>query len=509
MSPPKNFEDEVFISYAHIDNQPLDEGLKGWVETLHERLQIRLGQLTGEPVSIWRDRKLQGNDIFADTLITRLSKVALLVTVISPRYVKSEWCLRELEEFCKSASAGGGLIVGDKARVFKVVKIHIPLESHPPQLRGVLGYEFFEYDAERGRAKEFNPEVVPQRDIRYWEKLDDLAYDIKQLIETMRDTRGASSGASSSGAVPAIETGDGKTVYLAETVFDLRQERELIKRELQQHGHVVLPEVELPLSGATLAETVRDCLRRSDLSVHLIGGNYGIIPEEESRSLVEIQCELAGEADETLRRIVWMPVGLEPRDERQRQFINHFQSGLNGHRRIEVLQTSLEDLKKLIEERISVQAAPTHDPSTGEGGDRPASVYLICDKEDLDEVSPLEEYLYETGLDVILPAFEGDEAAVREDHKANLLECDAVMLYFGRGSEIWLRMKQRELQKIAGYGRSKPMLAKAIYLAAPHTPAKEHVRDRESIIIKNFAAFSPDCLAPFVERVRQTKGGRR
>ncbi|HEX8292712.1 MAG TPA: TIR domain-containing protein, partial [Pyrinomonadaceae bacterium] len=191
MSPLTDFEDEVFISYAHIDNQPLDEGLKGWVETLHERLQIRLSQLTGEPVKIWRDRKLQGNDVFADTLVTRLSKAALLVTIVSPRYVRSEWCLKELEEFCRCATGRGGLTVGDKARLFKVVKIHIPLESHPPQLRGVLGYEFYEYDAERGRAKEFDPEVVPQRDIRYWEKLDDLAYDIKQLIETMRGAGGA------------------------------------------------------------------------------------------------------------------------------------------------------------------------------------------------------------------------------------------------------------------------------------------------------------------------------
>ncbi|HEV2761716.1 MAG TPA: hypothetical protein VGV38_01880 [Pyrinomonadaceae bacterium] len=71
MTPLTGFEDEVFISYAHVGNHPLDEGLKGWVETPHERLQIRLTQLTGEPVKIWRDRKLQGNDIFADTLVTR------------------------------------------------------------------------------------------------------------------------------------------------------------------------------------------------------------------------------------------------------------------------------------------------------------------------------------------------------------------------------------------------------------------------------------------------------
>ena len=47
-------------------------------------------------IAIWRDPKLHGNDMFADTLIDRLKKVALLVSVLSPRYLKSEWTRREL-----------------------------------------------------------------------------------------------------------------------------------------------------------------------------------------------------------------------------------------------------------------------------------------------------------------------------------------------------------------------------------------------------------------------------
>ena len=103
MSSTANFEYDIFISYAHIDNQPLDAGLKGWVETLHERLRVRLAQLLGEEARIWRDLKLQGNDVFADTLTEHIAKAAILVSIISPRYVKSEWCLRELNEFCRLA----------------------------------------------------------------------------------------------------------------------------------------------------------------------------------------------------------------------------------------------------------------------------------------------------------------------------------------------------------------------------------------------------------------------
>ena len=496
MSPLPSFEDDLFISYAHIDNQPLAEGLKGWVETFHERLRIRLEQLTGEPARIWRDRKLQGNDIFAETLIARLSNVAILVAVISPRYVRSEWCLRELGEFCRRADEGGALVVGDKSRAFKVVKFHVPLTEHPPQLQGVLGYEFFENDAERGRAREFSPDVTPARDIRYWEKLDDIAYDIKQMLDTLARPHEQSARKDADG--PA------KTVYLSETTSDLSAERDLIKRELQMQGHVVLPDRELPLTGQALRDTLSLYMARSSLSIHLLGGNYGIIPEEESRSLVEIQSEVAEARGEELRRVVWMPAGLEPRDERQRQLVNHFRLGLNGQRNIEVLQTSLEELKKHLEERIADE--PKAAPANG-GGEGPASVYLICDREDLSDVTPLEDYLFGRGFNVFLPAMEGDESTVREDHKANLVECDAALVYYGRGSDVWLRMKQRELQKVAGYGRARPLRAKAIYIAGPATPAKEHVRDHEALVIKGFEGFSPDRLTPFVERVEKEVRG--
>ena len=103
------------------------EGQKGWISNFHRALEIRLAQLMGRPPSLWRDPKLSGNDVFSDRLVQRLPKVALLVCVLSPRYVRSDWCMRELSEFVKATAATGGLRIGDKARVFKVVKTPVPL----------------------------------------------------------------------------------------------------------------------------------------------------------------------------------------------------------------------------------------------------------------------------------------------------------------------------------------------------------------------------------------------
>jgi Domain of unknown function (DUF4062) len=495
MCPIPNFDDDLFISYAHLDNQPLAEGLEGWVETLHQRLGVRLAQLLGEEVRIWRDPKLQGNDYFADALVLRVAKVAILVSVLSPRYVKSEWCMREINEFCKAAALNGGLRIGNSSRLFKIIKTYIPLEEQPPSLQPMLGYEFYEYDPAQGRAKEFSPDVVPYRDIRYWEKLEDLASDITRLIERMKEQ--------SESVTPATALPTGKTIYLAKTTSDLTEERNIIQRELQQHGHIVLPDKELPLNASALAEAVREYLKQSYLSIHLIGARYGMIPEDESRSIIQIQNDLAAERGEVLRRLLWMPTGLESQDERQQKFIDALSLGLNGFQGVEVLQTKLEDLKIQIYEKL-VDKPPTPQPSAAEGS--PVSLYLICDKQDYESVAPLESYLFDQGLEVILPVMEGDEAQAAQDHKDNLLYCDAVMIYYGQANEIWLRMKLRELQKIAGYGRTQPMLARAIYISDPPTPRKDQFKTHEALVIRNHGAFSSELLKPFLTKIQNAKG---
>src|SRR6516165_3482338 len=117
-----HFDGDAFISYAHLDNQELIEGRKGWVANLHRALEVRVGQLLGKEPQIWRDPKLQGNDFLAETLVEKLRRVASLVAVVSPRYVNSEWARRELSEFLKAAQEQGGIRLGEKGRIFKVLK---------------------------------------------------------------------------------------------------------------------------------------------------------------------------------------------------------------------------------------------------------------------------------------------------------------------------------------------------------------------------------------------------
>ncbi|MGH9176481.1 MAG: TIR domain-containing protein, partial [Vicinamibacterales bacterium] len=293
------FDGDAFISYAHLDNVELDAGRGGWVANLQRALQARLAQLMGKESRIWWDPKLRGNDVFAETLIDQVRSVASLVAVISPRYVNSEWGRKELAAFCKAAEEQGGINVQDQARIFKVLKTPVPREKHPPEVQSLLGYEFFKVDPVSGRVRELDEIFGAEAERDFWLKLDDLAYDMCRLLEALN---------APADSATAPDTG---AVFLAETTSDLKDHREAIKRDLQQHGYTVLPDRPLPLSALDATTAAREDLARCRLSIHMIGRFYSLVPEGGVLSLVEMQNELAIErADQgSFSRLVWIPPG--------------------------------------------------------------------------------------------------------------------------------------------------------------------------------------------------------
>lgn len=498
----REFEDDIFISYAHIDNQPLAEGQKGWITSFHRALEIRLSQLLGDQPEFWRDESdLRGNDYFNEAIAMRLPKVAILITVLTPRYVKSDWCLREVEEFYRLAEQTGGVRVADKSRIFKIVKTPVPPDQHPLAMQKLLGYEFYQTDPATGKPREFIFNSGPNVDINYWAKLDDVAYDVFQLLETLKAQTDASPAQAPS---PSPQRGQ---IYLAETTLDLSLERDKIKRELQSRGYRVVPEEPLPLEAVNFEKVVRENLRHSLLSIHLVGANYGVVPEATDRSIVCLQNQLAAERcrDANFSRIIWMPPGLSASETRQQQFITYLCDDSSAQDGAELLQSSLEDLKTLIHDKLNapiqmpLNHAPTHD-------DSPPRIYLICDSQDADHIAPLYDHLFDQGFEVITPMLEGDEAQARADHRENLMLCDAILIYYGAAGEAWLRTKLFDLRKLAGYGRTKPLLAKAVYIGAPATPAKERFRTLEALVIKQPEHFNPESLVPLLAQMSSGRG---
>jgi hypothetical protein len=492
---------DIFVSYSHIDNEPFGPDQIRWVSKFHGHLGTRIHALLGKPVTIWRDNKTTGAEIFSDETLEQLRGSAILVSIMTPAYLASEWCKREVDEFIAPDGATRDLRLGNKSRVVKVVKTLVPRAQLLPIFDNMLGYEFYKQEAETEVAREFLLDPGPEGVRLYFAKLDDVAHEIRRLIELMagRPPQGVSLPIETRNPPPVNPT----SVYLASSSSDIQSHTDQLRRELEDRGFAVLPDKPLPLSAAQITELVRQHLARSALAIHPLGTRYGFVPEDEDRSIVEIQYGLSLQhAEANFRCVVWIPPCPPISDERLRALLTRIRDQPEGSRHVEIVETSIEGLKNFVIDRLNRQiSAEKATAKSIKNGDRNTSirrVYLMHDQRDGKAVTPLRDYLHSLGLEVIRPLMAGKPQQLRKDHQENLLMADGVLIYWGMATEAWLREKMRDLIRIRGLGRTTPFRARAIYIDDPQAQEKQDFTTHEAEMMRSSGASLPQALRPFI-----------
>jgi hypothetical protein len=192
----------------------------------------------------------------------------------------------------------------------------------------------------------------------------------------------------------------------------------------------------------------------------------------------------------------------------QAQFIEHLRTDAATQQGAELLQTPLEELKNVIQLRLSSNGQPSKDEPSEK---TPAKIYLIFDKRDLEGVVALNDYLaVDKQYQVLLPLIDDegvDDTQAFEIHKDNLAQCDAVLIYYGNANQVWFEYKRRDLKKLVGLDRKGLLAAEAVYVASPKTPHKQLFNSPDALVIKNFEDFSPAVLDSFVARVTTAAKG--
>jgi hypothetical protein len=494
-----HFEDDIFINYAWADNvEPRDDKNRGWVDALHENLWYRLKQLTGIDPVIWRDKeKMPGNAFIDLTLGDKVRRVALLVSILSPSYLTSEWCIKELNEFYQWATKSSGIPVDNKSRIFKVIKTPIAKEKHPQEMQDLPGYNFYELYP-NGMPREYSHIHGFDGYQDFIREVQVLAWEISRFAALYND----------SNPYP-------RTVYLAETISDLKAERDEIKYELEAHDYHILPDKPLPTDGVKFREAVRDYMKRSRLSIHLVGGEPGFMPEGDRRDVVHLQHSLALEHQSSADffRIVWTPFGLKAHGPAQQKFIHSLRTRARFQKDAELLlgNTKLGNLKTYILQKLKSLEPPQPEAAPGArqgvndcGNDREAkSIYLIFDKKDLKAVRPLHSFLGKK-YKVTWPVMEPGVKRAREEHRRNLSECDVAIIFYGQAKESWVRANLDELEKIIVDTRTKPRPLSTLYITGPLNEAKEFYETSLGYqVVKNPGEFSEESLQPLLSEIQR------
>jgi serine/threonine protein kinase len=506
VSPQEWDTSDVVITYSGLDDQPLMSGRQGWISQFHQNLQVRVAQLSGKQVAVVKQSDAAVSTDVDDEVLKHVPNAKTVVSVLSPPFAKSNGCQRIVESFWKGAQDSGVFEVGNRSRLLNVVKTPMEAEDIPPHLRslyaGLVPYEFFERDTQTGRLREFDESFGDMAVQRFHERVYDVAYDISQVLKYLGD----------GSSISEKRTANPKKIFLAATTSDLEPQRDQLRRELIEMGHQVVPKQPLPLVASELVDVVQSCLEQADIAIHFVGEYFGLVPEATELSMVALQNQVAARFCETspLRRLIWIPRGLQTKDARQASFIRELETQPDSVTGAELIADTLENLKVLLRTRWEREQAEREKPPAASTSGTAPRVYLICDQQDEAAIEPLEDFFYSQGIEVSLPGFEAEESEVQQIHIQNLSDCDGALIYYGTAGMHWVDFKIRDLQKAAGYRDSKPIPVTAVYVAPPFNHRKERFKSLSSEVFRQSGeVFDPELLEAFVTRIRQSKEAQR
>lgn len=457
---------DVFISYPHLSNKDNNEGQNGWVARFHKDLQLELDEMLGRAAVVWRDNKMSFGTDLNKAISEQLRKTKVLLCVVSPAYIESEWCRKELEEFRQLAANNGGLTVGEHSRVIPVVKT--PIDEDVLGFGETIFCEFFDITGDRGGAPQpFSQEANGYKNQTYKQQVREIAWSIRNILK----------------ALPETTTGDLlRTIYLAETSNDIAGERQRVKQELEARQLIVLPDKPLPATDAVeYTAAVEENLRRSFLSIHMLGRNYGLVPDgANGKSIVQIQNDLAAKrsaADNSFKRVIWIPKDLTNPETNQTEYLNRLLTDENAQVGAEIVERSFEGLKTRLLQILTKQPAKKKT-------DNLVRIYLMCDAQDEESLEPVFQFLYQKGYEVMLPA---DESGMLEYHKQSLLSCDAALTIYGKVGHGWVQSCYLDsVEKIKGWGSEPRISLRAILPTDPET-----MRKKQLFLLRQAKILSP------------------
>jgi hypothetical protein len=337
-----DYEYDIFISYAHLDNTPFSGQADGWIAQFYKNLNLMLAKRFGrlDIVKIWWDnKKLDGSVLFNQSIEEGINKSAILICLHSPGYMQSSYCRQELDLFCKKAQSEKiGLKVGNRSRIVHVLLNNIPFIEWPEELKGTTGFPF--HDAKEADdfgdtvdtlSIEFRTQMQNVRDA-VWNLLNDFSKD--QTVASVQQQ------------TPPEEDKESFTIYLGEVADTLRTPRKRIITELEKRGFNVVAGIPPPDEAVAHEQATKDALKKADLAIHLLDRYPGreIIGAPEDW-YPQKQAEIALQTQKS--QMIWIPAETtfeDIEDEQYKLFLQDIESGRSVNKSFEFVRGSKSTL---------------------------------------------------------------------------------------------------------------------------------------------------------------------
>ncbi len=450
------FKYDVFVSYAKVDDIPDIDSQPGWVTNLVRKLSSRLAQKLGgqENFKLWMDRKqedgLGGNKPIGDEILGTLEGTAVMIVIMSPAYLKREWCQLELAAFSEAIQQ----VQLTNGRIFIVERECVDQAKRPPQLQNLAGYRFW-IDMNGEGHRTLGIPVPSAEERQYWDGLNGLSAELTKQLHELKE---AVKETSPDGETVAAQADDLPTVFLAEATDDLYYVRKQVVEYLDQAGFRVVPSAteQYPLAEEEFRAAVqRDLEACNTVCVQLLSG----VPSRYQK-FVEIQNEMAAASGKKLLQWRSRDVDLSQIDDPQLRDLLDSET---------VLAVGIEEFKKTIVERAhSAAKARQRAESASETSDAPVSAIFLRVSgipEDADLLNRIQDVLkrHHVSYDA------GEIEDLEEELKFVFETCDGLIIPYGKADvkEVEKRLRACRIQMFRH--NRKPLLA--VYQASEEKPS--------------------------------------
>jgi len=447
---------DIFISYSHVDDAAFDGDLAGWVTRLVRNVEKLLAMKLGrrEFFDLWMDGRLTGNEPVTELIEGKIKGAAVFVLVLSPGYLASIWCARELEAFRAEVCRR----LADDSRVFVVEFGEV---ERPPELSRPRGYRFWQKDSLTDDVAQIGfPKLLAGDEAQYYKLITELASDLER--ELRRQKQAAPHPEVVASGPPATAT-----VYLADVTEDLEDVRDGVKSYLNQAGYMILPQANYPDDPDGYTAALDADLARATLFVQLLSELPGRKVRDDGPRKVALCFDRAARRNPPIPILQWRSRDLDWRRVTNEAHRKILKGEVVAGRELEVMEADIEEFKAAVKARITKLTAPPPPPPP-RPPNRDYFLFIDADAPDDGLSTELVRFI-DAGwswVGYFPPRCDGDPEQVRAYLEQNLKDCDGLMVIFGAAGPDWVTAQLQKARQIAAV-RDRGPLKVAVYEGPP------------------------------------------